>query len=363
MNNSKRKIKNPKKVTTKKQIIDSKVWVVVTIILAVFLMGAILFDQLYKRELLTINGDKYDLQDLSYYFYGVESKYAYYDQVFGGSYWDMTYDETTGTTMRDAAKDEAMQTSFYTEVLYREAQANGYSLTDAEKETIATNVAAIQKDQLTPEIISKNKFTTKYLTNVISKATLVSRYRQDIVDSLTIDDESIKAGIAYDEYRQYDIEYLFISTETTDADNKQVAMSDADKTAAHDKIIALYDTALTTADWSTLIPEGETELTYKKDNFLESGTNFSDEFEKMMMAMDNNDISEVYDAGNGYYIVRMLNNNSSESYDAAVKQAIKDAEDEGFTKVYSDDILVKYKTTVNNKNLDKLIMGQVTMVN
>ena len=35
----------------------------------VVLIAALLFDQLYKRPLVTIDGKKYYLEDLTYYFY------------------------------------------------------------------------------------------------------------------------------------------------------------------------------------------------------------------------------------------------------------------------------------------------------
>lgn len=362
MNNSKKAIKRPTVGKKKQKPANTRVLIIIGAVLAVLLVGTLLFDQLYKRAIVTIDGEKYNLQDMSYYIYGIESQYDYYDQMFGGMYWDMTYDETTGATNRDMAKQQAMQTTIYNEVLYREAVAKGYSLTEEEKTAAATNASdLLSGGQLSATMINHNGFTKKFLANIMGKITLVSRYRKDVVDTLNIDDAALTAGVDKAANRQYDIEYLFIPTQTTDADGKKVDLSEADKTAAFDKISAVYDTALTTADWSTLIPSDEQDLTYQKDNFLESGTTFSEDFEKMMMAMDNNSISEVYKAENGYYIVRMLNNNSSESYDAAVKKAITDAEDKAFETVYTD-LLANHKFTINTKAWDKLTMGSITLV-
>ncbi|MGB4659363.1 MAG: hypothetical protein WBI07_09290 [Mobilitalea sp.] len=363
MNKSK-KLQSVKKKIDKKsdRVINSKYVLIGTIAVVVILVCSILFDSLYKKTILNIDGDKYSMEDLGYYFYTVEAQYDYYDQMFGGAYWDMSADETTGETMRDVAKDEAVQNALYTEVLYKEAVAAGYELTSEEKTTVDTEVASLLDTQISVEIKAKNKFTKAKLTALLEKSTLVARYRQETIDALEIDDATITAGVNYDDYRQYDIDTLYISTQTTDEDSNSVAVTDEEKAAAYDKINALAETAKTTEDWSTLIPEGEDALTYKATSFLESDTEYSDEFEAMMIAMENGDVSSVYEeADDGYYLVRMVDNNSSESYDTAVAKAISDAENDAFTEVYNT-LLEEHTYTINTKALDKYTMGSITLV-
>lgn len=362
MNNAKKTIRYPKKEVKDKKKINPKVWIISSIVLVIALIGSLLFDQLYKRTIITIDNDKYYMEDLSYYFYGIESAYDYYDQMFGGQYWDMVMDESTGSTARDMAMQEALNSALYTEILYREAIADDYSLTDEDKETVETNVASLLDEQLTEEVIEKNGFTQEYLTDVLSKTTLVSRYRQDLIDALDIDDAAIKAEVNYDEYRQYDIEYVFLSTETKDEDGKSVPINETEKEAALDKINALYETALDTEDWSELIPEEEKELLYRKDNFLESDTTFSEDLEAAIMVMENDTVSEVLEDERGYYFVRMIDNNSSESYDTAVQEAITAKENEGFNEVYND-IADKYEKDINTKALRRYRMGNITLAN
>ncbi|HHX11863.1 MAG TPA: hypothetical protein GX731_03505, partial [Clostridiales bacterium] len=210
MNTTKNIIKSPRKEEKKEFKINPKVWIVTAAVLLVALIASLLFDQFYKRTLVTIEGDKYYQEDLAYYIYGIESTYDYYDQMFGGQYWDMVVDQNTGATTRDMAMQEAINSSLFTEILYRDASSNGYSLTIEEKATVAENVDTLLAGQMPEAVIKKNDFTEGYLTDVLSKTTLVNRYRQDIIDALDIDDEGIKAEIDFEEYRQYDIEYIFI---------------------------------------------------------------------------------------------------------------------------------------------------------
>jgi len=360
-----RKIKSKKttKLEKKQQkVINPKYLIISSIIIVIVLVGGLLFDRLYERSVLTLDGEKYHMSDLSYYFYTTESQYDYYNQLFGGSYWDMTYDEATGATMRDAAKQEAIDSAIYSEILYKEAVSEGYTLTSEEQDKIATDVTAIYDEQLTTAIIEKNNYTKKYLTGFLGRKTLDDRYRQDKIDALDMDDESTKAIFSPVDYRQYDIEYLYVSTKTTDAEGNSIDLSAEEKTAALDKLNGVYTAAKTTEDWSTLVPEGEDVLNYQEDNFIETDTKFDEKFEAMMMGMENDSISEVYEAEGGYYLVRMLNNNSTERYDSTVEQAITDAENKGFAELYKG-ISAKHKYSINEGYLKSLTMGEITLAN
>ena len=64
----------------------------------------------------------------------------------------------------------------------------------------------------------------------MTKNTLANRYEQDIIDTFDIDEEAIKAEFDYEEYRQYDIEYLNISTVVYDEEKgSNVPVSEDDK--------------------------------------------------------------------------------------------------------------------------------------
>lgn len=364
MNNSKKTIKGPQKDNKKehKKPINPKIWIITSIVLGVFLVGAILFDKLYERPLITVDDDKYTLDDLTYYFYTVESSYDYINQLYGGSYWDMPANDAGTVSVRDAAKDEAINTALYYEIINKEVIAENYTLTKEENDQISTDITKLLYEQgLSDKMIKKNGFTGDYLTEMLTKTTLAKRYKQDKVDSFDIDDDGIKAGFTFEDYRQYDIEYLFVSTRTQDTAGNSVAMTEDEKKVAYDKINSVYEKAQGSEDWSTLIDEDEKELMHQKSSFLENDTNFDDDFEAMMMGMENDSISDIYETEDGYYIVRMLNNNSTESYDNVVSDAIKKAEDEAFQEYYETEILTKHTYKLHNNTIRNLKMGTITL--
>ncbi|NLO08674.1 MAG: hypothetical protein GX129_02240 [Clostridiales bacterium] len=363
MNKSKKTIKG-KKSKQKQFTISPKVWMVVGAILGLALIVGILFDQLYKSPLVTIDDEKYYLEDLTYQFYNTESTYNYINQLYGGSYWDMPYNESSDMTVRDYAKLETINNVIYEEVLYNEAITNGYTLTEEEIDKIDENVNSTLNDiGLSEKFIKENGFTPEYLKTVFTKNTLANRFKQDVIDSFDINDKEIEAGFSYSDYRQYDIDYLYISTvKTNEEDNSQVPLDDAEKKAALDKITDLREKALDTEDWSTIIPEDEKELQYRTSDFLAKDTYFSEDLMSTMLAMENNDITDVVEEADGYYVIRMLNNNSAETYDRTVEEAITEKEEEAFSKEYMDNILPNHSFELNNRAIGNLRMGRITLV-
>jgi foldase protein PrsA len=368
VNISKKVLKGTENKKKSKKAISPKVWIVTSIILAVVLIAAILFDSLYEKTLITINGDKYRLNDLRYYFYTVESRYDAIDQIYGGQYWDMAYNESGTVTTRSVAMEEVINTIIGNEILYREAIAKGYALTSEESDTISDDVISFLYEGNVPEeVIDKNGFTGDYLTEIFTKLQLAKRCKEDVIEGLPVDDEAIKAEYKYEDYRQYDIEYLYISTQTTDDEGNKVSVDETAKKAAYDKISAKYQEALTAEDWSQLIPEDEKELTYKKDDFIARDAATTDEYglsadlKAMIITMDNDDVSDIFEDEKGYYLVRMINNNSSESYDSTIENAIKTAEEEAFTAEFQENILPKYDYDIKERNLRNLRMGSITL--
>lgn len=357
MNNSKKlktkKVKKDRLIEQKPITKISKPWIITSLVLVLILVGALLFDQLYKRVYLTIDGKEYTFQDLSYYFYIMEAQFGSYDMT-------ASYDGTSDFTVGDYVKQRVFDLATYNEVLYKEAVEEGYALTEEEKETVQTNVDLLFEQSLSKAVIKKNKFTKEYISDIMSKSTLIERYRQDKIDEMGIDKEAIRAGINFEDYRQYDFEYLFISTKTTDDKGNTVAMDEAQKKVAYEKINAYYEKAKTTEDWSTLLPEAEKEVRYSTSNFIESDNFYSEDFEAIIMALENGDVSEIYPDEAGYYIVRMVDNNSDERYESQVESAISDKESELFNTVLSK-ILSEHDVNTNNKAIKRLQVGSLTL--
>lgn len=362
MNNSKKTIKGPKKVSKKQFTINPKIWVVLATVLGLSLVVGILFDQFYKRPLVTVDGEKYYLEDLTYQIYNTESTYDYINQMYGGNYWDMPYNASSNMTVRDYAKVEMLNNMIYEQILYNEAVDQGYSLTQEELDKVDDDVSFVLEG-LSDKVVTKNGFTDEYLTSIFSMNALANRYKQDVVDGFDIDDEAIKAEISYDEYRQYDIEYLYISTTKTDPDDySQTPLDESEKKVALDKITALRDEALTSQNWSEIIPEDEKDVQYRESNFLPKDTFFSEDLMNTMLDMDKGAITDVIEEEAGYYVIRMIDNNSAETYDRMVEEAITKKENDYFGDEYNNNIAPNHTFEIHSNAVRNIRLGRITLV-
>lgn len=309
---------------------------------------------------MKVDGKKYNLQDLSYYFFTVESRYASYNSMFGGVAWDMSINDD-GTTLREEARTDAVNQSLRAIILANEAKNKNYNLTEEEKKTVASTVDDLLTKQFSKELIRKNHFTKAYLTDIVEGTTLVNRFRQDKLKEANIDKDKITAGVSKEEFRQYDIEFFYAATEKLDEENKSVKFSEKDKKAAYDKLSSYYEKAKTTKDWSKLVPTSETAIIYKASSFIKGDASaFGDEFKAKIMNMKNGDVSELTEGSNGYYIVRMVDNNSTERYDSEVQTAITTAENQAFDKVY-EEIKKTHTYQLNDGAIKRLRMGELTI--
>jgi len=311
---------------------------------------------------LTIGDSKVYLNELMYYIYAVEAEGDYYDQMyqqyFNESYWDMEYAE--GVTMRDQTKQYIIDTAIMYEVLHDKAVENGYTLTEDEiaeaKNNAETIISSVSKEQL--EITG---FTSEVLSNVQQKLMLGEKYYSEVIEGLDINEEEITASIKYEDYRQYDTEFLFVPTTTYDETNNLVDLSEEEIKTAKESIDKALEKVKAGDDFATIVEADPlietTELSFVYgDGTIESG------FQDAAILLENDEITDtVIEAETGYYIIKMINNDSKVSYEAAIADAIASEEETQFNAIY-EEILKLYETEVNNTVWDAIKMGETTIV-
>lgn len=307
---------------------------------------------------VTINDEKLYMQDMMYFIFALESQGQTNAQYYPG-YWDM--EVSKGVTVRDQTKQSVMDAAVMWEILYLKAKDAKYSLTDDEKKTLKTNVDSVMtslKDK--KEQLELTGFTTENLTKALEKLQVAGKYYQSVIDGLNIKEDDVKATIDRDKYREYDTEYLLAAT-TKYENSKTVELSDKEKAAAK----ASIDKALTEAKAGKSfadIAKEDTTLTTSTLNFVKDDQKAPEEYQTAALKLKNDGITEsVVETSYGYFIIKMKDNNSSASYDTAVKDAVTKAQDDAFTTKYENEIKKDYKITVNQKVWDKVVMGETTI--
>ncbi len=318
-----------------------------------------------KSVVVTVGDKDIYLDEMMYYIMAVESSGAQYDAAYqqytGTSYWDQKDpDDPDGPTMREQAKDYVMDTAVMYEILYDKAVKADYTLTDDEKTQAETNADQILSN-ISNEQLEITGFTKEVLTTVQEKLTLGGKYYNDLIDGFDIDDEGIKAAIKYDDYRQYNTEYLFVPTTKVDENYSSVDLSEEEKAAAKASITAALKKVKAGEEFSAITEEDDT-LTTNTLNFKVNDDTVEKAYQEAAIKLENDAYTQnIIETETGYYIIKMVDNNSSEAYDTAVDDEITKAEDAAFETEY-DKMKQDYTVTLNNKVWDPIIMGETTIV-
>lgn len=325
----------------------------------VIISAMIAWENLHPRLILTVNGEKTYLEDMTYQIMQAEQMHnsiaSIYQQMGSNvNYWAM---EENGVTTQDTAKEQVIANEARQQILYAEAVKNGYEATEEEKKE-ASESAKDMLANMSSEQKRKTEFTEAGLTEILTEVMVAQRYRQDVIDGFDIDDDKIRAGVDKEQYREYKTQAFFVSTAAKD--DKE--LTDAQKEELKQALIKEADAAKNTDDWSKALDTEDENLkvSYKTINFIKEDTNYDEAVMKQAMTMENGEISDVIEGKDGYYVVKMVDNNSQERYEKEVKDAITEEETNRFDEEYAS-IYETYEVMINDKEWDKVKLGNMTM--
>lgn len=320
---------------------------VVCVVLILVLCIGVGVQQFKPQVVLKVNDTKLTLDDMMYPIYERESEYLPSDEIyqsyFGSSIWDTGYmgdDSTIDESMTNSAglKQEIINAETEYEVLYRDAVKADYKLTDEEKQDAEDQAKKAlkglswsQKFQLS---ISKKKLTKRF-----EKRILADRYKEDQKTELNkkVDEEKAIADVSKKDLRQYDVQYYsFAKTSTDQTTGEEKTLTDSEIKDLNKQLKELAKKANTAKDFSKLLGDDkESGITFEKGDFTEKdgwSDYLSDANLKKVKKMKNGEISGVIqDKKTGYYmLIKMVDNNSTESYDEACEEAISNAQEESY---------------------------------
>ena len=354
----------------------NKVLLMLGIIAVVVLCAGVCYMQLRPRVVLVVTGtnasgsevkNKVNMKETVYDIYQTEMQYnmysSFYQQMYGKSYWEMEDVDDAGRDGAAAAKKQVMDAVKQREILCMEAEKLGYSLTDQEKNTVAENVKSA-REGLSDTQKKLDGLDEKSLTTAFEKNALAQKYRQVIISESGIDREALKASINRDEYRQYTMQYYKVSNkEGTGDDEKDV--SEEQKQKNLENMQALKEKSGTAEDFTKLIEEGDTTgiSTYQQEELLakdmESSTFLTKEQREKLIKMENNEISDVIEGEDGYYLIKMVNNNDSAAYDKQCETVVSDEETKQFDARY-DQLKAGYTTEIQSYWKSRVKLGSFT---
>ena len=292
-----------------------------------------------KAETLVLKVDdsKIYLDEMLYHVMLAEMQGELYASVVGDdeNYWDIKNDD--GSTMGEATKKMALDNAIKYELLYNIAMKEGYTLTQEEKELSQSKVDNIFGN-IQAEQVQKTELTNDKLLKIQEKIAVATRYYDKYIKTLGVDEAAIKATINIKDYKQYDIQYIF-------AKKQQYA-----------ELTSLQEVANTAEDLTTL--KTDSKISSGKLSFLEGENTFGEEInlEDVITSMKVGEVSTVVETVKGYYIIKLIDNASTEKYDSAVKRAAENAITEAFEVDYVA-IKKEHKIKIEHKIWDQITMG------
>jgi foldase protein PrsA len=314
-----------------------KISLVLTLVV-VMAAGCSTKDKPYADTLvLKVDDSKVYLDEMMYHVMLAEMQGQLYASFTGDGkdYWNIKTED--GTTMAEAMKDMAMQNAIRYELFYNMAIDNGYALTDEEKEISKDKVENI-KNNIQPEQLQLTELSDEQFVKIQDKIALATKYYDEYVKTLNVDEEAIKATFNPNDYKQYDIQYIFAKKDEYEA------------------LTSLLDTAKVTEDLTTLTDDSK--VSSGKLSFIEGSNTFGEEklLEETIKTMSNGEVSNIIETNKGYYIIKLIDNTSTEKYDSAVKEAVDSAITDAFDKEFTE-LKKKHNIEIKEKVWKKIKMG------
>lgn len=330
--------------------------------------------QLGPEVAFTVNGTKVTMDDMMYPIYEKESYYLPYDEMYqaymGTSVWESSYQGSdsnvpSSVSNKIGIKQEILDNEEEYVVLYKEAVKAGYKLTSAEEKKAESQakkamkgLSWVQKFRLS---MSKKRLTKRF-----EKTILADRYKSDRQKELNkkVDETSVIKKISKKDYREYDIQYYAVALSKTDSSGNTKKVSAKKKQEYKTEINKYAKKAAKAKDFTKLIgSKDKTDVKYDKAEFTEKAgwSYLSTANLKKVKAMKNGTVSPAfYDEKAGYYVfVKMIDNNSTSSYQKACDDAVKSAQTEKYTE-WLNKLKESYKIKVNASVWNNVEIGSMT---
>lgn len=384
MNNSKKLAKN--NGVSKKQgggtsalsFVSSKnkVLVILGILAVIVLCAGVCYMQLRPRAVLVVsttdeNGtqkkDTVYMKEAVYSIYQVENQYnqysSIYQQLYGKTYWEMEDVDSKGRNGASAAKKQVMDSLKQREVLYMEAQKRGYSLTAEEEKTAENNVTDTMKN-FTDKQKKLEGLDEKILKSEFKKNALAEKFRQILIKESGVDEEALKATVNKQDYRQYTLQYYKVSNQETSGEETKEVSAEQKQTNLTN-MQALQEKAKTAEDFTKLLDDNDkTGIQYQTENLikkdLKDSTFLNKKLRKQIMKMDNGQISDIIEGDDGYYLIKMVNNDDSEAYDNQCQSVVNEEETKQFNARYAE-FAPNYVTEVQSYWKGRVKLGSYTI--
>jgi parvulin-like peptidyl-prolyl isomerase len=177
-----------------------------------------------------------------------------------------------------------------------------------------------------------------------------------VIDDYEVNEESIRSTINPDEYREFKTECLYVPTAKVSS-QKITPFGEEEIEKAYDKIKDITYLIQGGVDFDKVLGQVDGIIHYER-SFIISDNTAEKEYKEAAKELDNGEYSDAISTPFGYYIIHMLDNNSSKRYEQAVQSTIIEEKAAQFM-IYYDDLMQEYDININSKYWDSIKLGSI----
>jgi len=283
---------------------------------------------------------------------------SFYQSQYGEDYWLMPYDEE-GRITRDVFKEETMNMLIQYAVMYDCAVKKGMELTEEEQKDCDAFVEEI-KEVMSAEEAERGGFTTESLQKVCRFMMLAEKYYTNMTDTLGVTREGVRETINKADYKEYETEYLYLATTYYDEEYNICEESDEIKEERKALMREYYDQVKAGTSFAELAEREET-LVHNTRTFLEKGDGAEESYREAAVKLKKGEVTGPVETEYGLYLIRMLDEDCTKSYEAAVEAEYELQRSDAFAAAY-EVLLAEYEVNVNDAVWEEVVFGATVSI-
>ena len=300
---------------------------------------------LAKDELFRIDKVSCSLPEYMLYLTNVQNRY---EDAFGARIWQVDYQ---GMTLEDNVKDNVLARIARMKSVYLLALEKEVTLTEKEEELLAqaakTYVSSLSKAEVDALGVTEELVLQLYKENALADKV----YQQIIAQ--------VNPEISDDEARTITVEQIYMKTVSEDKDGNKTPYSADMKKAVLEQIESLRQQAMDGESGFTELAGKYSEKEAIRISFQKGEVDAA--LEKVAFGLQTEEISPVFEAEDGYYLLKCISTFDRAETDANKLVLIEKRKNEAFRKEY--DAFVENKARkLNEKLWQKVELNQTAGV-